>query len=436
MWLKLVLILHVIAISCSFSFKNDRYIFGCKHRTRVTRHVVDFSHFSDELISVPSQKLQLPEIQFQLSSLLNKFNDYFTDWGLFSKGDISNFHGPSWLTFFDIYKLPFINSINPNLDSFILNLPIYQRLLLGVTLSEIIPLLIDFAIIATSVQKLKALSVSSICEGKSIEADSTIKDIAVKLNRECKLYSMTEISMFYSQYPLLVFKRLYDIIYIAQPILYAYFMESFGSNQKNKSIAGPNTKLFVNIVTQLGPTFVLITQSLVSLRPHFLSEDFLAEMITLKEHTQLFDSVIAVKLIEESLSIKVDDVFCKAEESFREPVTFTSLCQVYRSQLKVNNEEVTVKVQRPYIKLIVTLDLHILRLLLNFVLQNRPEFREECKAIETVLESLLLLDELPYAQMGAVEGHVPNNKHDVYKQYSNDMVLVSPWVQPLSDKNR
>ena len=61
--------------------------------------------------------------------------------------------------------------------------------------------------------------------------------------------------------------------------------------------------------------------------------------------------------------------------------------QVYLAKLKSSGEYVAVKVQRPLVKLQVTLDLYILRLLLEFGSNNLPRFREECKALVMVLDN-------------------------------------------------
>lgn len=437
MLLKLFLLIHGVSYSLSFK-KVQNFGFN-----RKIRHAVYLSYLSDELAPIPSSKLLTPEFPFQISSIFNKLTDCVTDWGLLSNGDVSNFHGPEWLTFFDISKFPFLNSISPDLNSFILNLPIYQRLLLGLASLEVVPLLIDIAIISASIQNMNTFSISNISDWENIEINSTLRGIIDQLNSRCKVFNKSEISLFYSQYPRLVFKRLFDIIYIAQPFLYALFVESLLPSNEFKGVKEAETSahLLINTITQLGPTFVFITQYLASMHPDILNEVYLSEMVTSKKQTQPLDSVVAVKIIEKALSIKVDDVFCNTKEAFREPVTSTSLGQVYRAQLKRNNEYVAVKVQRPHVKLIVTLDLYILRLFLDFAIQNLPKFSKAydvCKALDTVLESSPLFDELnndtvvPQVQLDTIEMHALGNKVAIYREYSNDNVLVSKWVQSLS----
>lgn len=110
------------------------------------------------------------------------------------------------------------------------------------------------------------------------------------------------------------------------------------------------------ILTRLGPTFIKVGQAL-STRPDLIRKDFLIELIKLQDQLPPFDSAQAFKIIEAELDRKISETY---SEISPEPVAAASLGQVYKARL-ISGEEVAVKVQRPNLLPILSLDLYLMR---------------------------------------------------------------------------
>ena len=337
-----IISVHCLPIRC----RNLYYRKGRENkyfRDVPKKMMISESSTSFELSTI---NIRFPAFSSQINTIVSSVAELCDKWGLFSKGDISNYFGPEWLSFFDISKLPFLGTISPELNDFILNLPIYQRLLLGIASLEIIPLLLDFLILVTVYNKWNELSISNISSGKIIE-NKMLKEIVSKVDTQIsKTYDRIEIEQFYKKYPALVFKRIYDILFIAQPFLYNLLIDRLTSSASSSSSGSDisdqkevnqiRAKELVSAITQLGPTAIKVGQA-VSVRPDFVNDIYLAELQKLQDKVQPFDSNVSVNIIESSLSsnsniagtkggtIRIQDVFENAEQSFASPVASASL---------------------------------------------------------------------------------------------------------------
>ncbi len=110
------------------------------------------------------------------------------------------------------------------------------------------------------------------------------------------------------------------------------------------------------ILTRLGPTFIKVGQAL-STRPDLIPQDFLNELIKLQDQLPPFDTVTAFAILETDLNCPTDWIY---KQIYPQPVAAASLGQVYRAVLHTG-EEVAVKVQRPNLRPILTLDLYLMR---------------------------------------------------------------------------
>ena len=110
------------------------------------------------------------------------------------------------------------------------------------------------------------------------------------------------------------------------------------------------------ILTDLGPTFIKVGQAL-STRPDLVRQDFLAELVKLQDQLPPFPNELAFRTIETQLDDPIADIFSEISPN---PVAAASLGQVYRARL-YSGEEVAVKVQRPNLHPILTLDLYLMR---------------------------------------------------------------------------
>mmetsp|Transcript_16533 Transcript_16533/g.33920 ORF Transcript_16533/g.33920 Transcript_16533/m.33920 type:complete len:926 (+) Transcript_16533:142-2919(+) len=125
------------------------------------------------------------------------------------------------------------------------------------------------------------------------------------------------------------------------------------------------SKELVDLITELGPTFVKVGQAL-STRTDLFPTDKAYYAIGLSELQDAvqpsFDSKEARQIIQNDLGIQnVDEVF---EYLSDEPVASASIGQVYKGKLRKNGMEVAVKVQRPNVLKSVSLDLYVLRSIL------------------------------------------------------------------------
>ncbi|MDJ0553316.1 MAG: AarF/ABC1/UbiB kinase family protein [Microcoleaceae cyanobacterium MO_207.B10] len=110
------------------------------------------------------------------------------------------------------------------------------------------------------------------------------------------------------------------------------------------------------ILTGLGPTFIKVGQAL-STRPDLVRKDFLEELTKLQDQLPPFDNEMAISIIESELGQTIEEVF---QEISPKPVAAASLGQVYKARLR-SGEEVAVKVQRPHLLPVITLDLYLMR---------------------------------------------------------------------------
>jgi len=182
----------------------------------------------------------------------------------------------------------------------------------------------------------------------------------------------------------------------------------------------------------LGPTYIKFGQ-ILSMRPDLIPAGLIHELRKLREsvHHEEFGAIR--KMVEESLNIKLEDVF----ESFEElPIAAGSLAQVHRAILKKDKKEVAVKVQRPHIKLIIKSDLELLQTIARMVhdrietlqpynipgivdeierhLSKEIDFINEANNIQTFKQNFAWINDV----------HAP----DVYIEYTCQSVLTMEFI--------
>ncbi|BAZ03810.1 ABC1 kinase family protein [Calothrix sp. NIES-3974] len=171
-----------------------------------------------------------------------------------------------------------------------------------------------------------------------------------QLNR----YSPDAIARYYRYRPWRAWGRALKIIWYFAGFILALLMDRwFNREEANKYKRAARLR---EILTDLGPTFIKVGQAL-STRPDLVRKDFLEELIKLQDQLPAFDNAIAYHIIETQLERSIDEVFRELSPT---PVAAASLGQVYRGRL-VTGEEVAVKVQRPHLRSVLTLDLYLLR---------------------------------------------------------------------------
>lgn len=146
----------------------------------------------------------------------------------------------------------------------------------------------------------------------------------------------------------------------------------------------------------LGPTFIKVGQ-LFSTRADLFPVEYVDELSKLQDKVPAFSYEQAEMLIEKDFGKKVSQLYRTFDPI---PLAAASLGQVHKATLH-SGEEVVVKVQRPALKQLFTVDLQILRGIARFF-QNHPDWGrgrdwlgiyEEC--------SRILWEEIDYLNEGS-----------------------------------
>lgn len=141
---------------------------------------------------------------------------------------------------------------------------------------------------------------------------------------------------------------------------------------------------------ELGPTYVKLGQ-ILSTRRDLFDQSIIDELVKLRDKVEVFDTNIAINIIEQELDKSIKEVFL---EFNKEPLAAASLGQVYEAKLK-NNETVIVKVQRPNVEKLIKSDLEIMQSIATAISDFNKELNIE---VESVVEDFKtqLLRELDY----------------------------------------
>ena len=167
-------------------------------------------------------------------------------------------------------------------------------------------------------------------------------------------YNFKAIARYYRHRPWLLIGRAILILWSFGWFFWRLQMDRFrGIKEDYQSARATELK---EILTRLGPTFIKVGQAL-STRPDLIRKDFLQELIKLQDQLPPFDNKIAWAIIERELGISVAEAY---REIAPEPVAAASLGQVYPAFLH-SGEKVAVKVQRPDLLPVLTLDLCLMR---------------------------------------------------------------------------
>jgi predicted unusual protein kinase regulating ubiquinone biosynthesis (AarF/ABC1/UbiB family) len=185
------------------------------------------------------------------------------------------------------------------------------------------------------------------------------------------------------------------------------------------------------LLTDLGPTFIKVGQAL-STRPDLVRRDFLEELIKLQDQLPPFDNPLAFQILEEQLGLKINEAY---REISPYPVAAASLGQVYRAVL-YTGEEVAVKVQRPNLRPVLTLDLYLMRWGAKHFSRYLPLNLGHDLTLIVDEFGIKLFEEIDYLQEGRNAEKFAENFHDdpevkvpvIYWQYSNTKVLTLEWI--------
>ena len=193
------------------------------------------------------------------------------------------------------------------------------------------------------------------------------------------------------------------------------------------------------MLEELGPIFVKLGQ-VISTRKDLLGDDVANELSKLQDHVEPFPKEISMRIIEEELGLKINEVF----SSFTpEPLASASIAQVHEAQLK-NGKDVIVKVVRPNIKNEIERDLLLMKRIAAYLTSLSDEF-QRMHLIELVNDyEMLVYDETDLIKESSNAKKIKENFKDskliyipeIYWDYvtKNILVMERTFATPVNDK--
>ncbi|MDY6899490.1 MAG: AarF/ABC1/UbiB kinase family protein [Cyanobacteriota bacterium] len=185
------------------------------------------------------------------------------------------------------------------------------------------------------------------------------------------------------------------------------------------------------ILVRLGPAFIKVGQAL-STRPDLIRKDFLEELVKLQDQLPPFDNAIALRQIQSELGYPIKEIFSELSPA---PVAAASLGQVYRGRL-LTGEEVAVKVQRPNLRPILSLDLYLMRWAAGWLAPWLPLNLGHDLTLIVDEFGTKLFEEIDYLNEGRNAERFATNFRDnpdvkvpaIYWRYTSTRVLTLEWL--------
>ncbi len=249
---------------------------------------------------------------------------------------------------------------------------------------------------------------------------------------QLRRYDPAAIAKYYRFRPWLVILRAIKIIwYFAGFLIGLQLDQSVGTLEINKIRRANQLR---ELITALGPTYIKVGQAL-STRPDLIRQDFLDELIKLQDQLPPFSTDVAFQIIESQLRKPIEDLY---REISPEPVAAASLGQVYKARL-YSGEEVAVKVQRPNLLPMITLDLFLMRWAATWITPFLPLNLGHNLMIVVDEFGVKLFEEIDYINEGRnAEKFAANFQDDpdikvpaIYWRYTSRNVLTLEWISGI-----
>uniref|UniRef100_A0A7S0IVG7 Protein kinase domain-containing protein n=1 Tax=Calcidiscus leptoporus TaxID=127549 RepID=A0A7S0IVG7_9EUKA len=171
-------------------------------------------------------------------------------------------------------------------------------------------------------------------------------------------YEPERLAAYFSKRPLAVLTRIAQVSSTSFSwLLGVLFDTATGKLKPNSEAEVEQVAKLRSVIVSLGPFFIKLGQAL-SIRPDILSPKAMVELQQLCDKVPSFDTQLAMTTITDELGRSPDEVFSYISPA---PVAAASLGQVYKARIRGTEEEVAVKVQRPFVLETVSLDLHLAR---------------------------------------------------------------------------
>lgn len=198
-----------------------------------------------------------------------------------------------------------------------------------------------------------------------------------------------------------------------------------GENQSHRAVQ------LRQILSRLGPTYIKVGQAL-STRPDLVRKDFLDELVKLQDQLPPFPTPLARAIIERELDRSIEEAY---SEFSPQPVAAASLGQVYRARLR-SGEAVAVKVQRPNLLPMLTLDLYLMRWAATWIAPWLPLNLGHDLTLIVDEFGCKLFEEIDYLNEGRnAEKFAANFQDDpkvkvpaIYWRFSSRRVLTLEWI--------
>ena len=242
-------------------------------------------------------------------------------------------------------------------------------------------------------------------------------------------YDQKAIARYYRFRPWLALWRAIKIIWLFGNFLFHLLLDNW-TNQTEANQPKRATELR-QILTYLGPTFIKVGQAL-STRPDLIRKDFLNELIKLQDQLPSFDNKLAFRIIENQLGRPVSQIYQKISPN---PIAAASLGQVYKGTL-YTGEEVAIKVQRPCLRPVMSLDLYLMRIGAQWFAPVLPLNLGHDLTLIVDEFGIKLFEEIDYLNEAKnAEKFAANFANDlevkvpaIYWQYTNTCVLTLEWI--------
>ncbi|NER89107.1 AarF/ABC1/UbiB kinase family protein [Moorena sp. SIO3A2] len=258
-------------------------------------------------------------------------------------------------------------------------------------------------------------------------------------NEPQRYYDPQAIARYYRSRPWVVIWRCLRIVWGFGSFVFSLKLDQWGKRtEQNKLKRATQLR---KLLTNLGPSFIKVGQAL-STRPDLIRQDFLDELIKLQDQLPPFDNAIALSQIEQELGRSIQTLFSQISPK---PVAAASLGQVYRAKLHTG-EEVAVKVQRPNLRPILTLDLYLMRWAASWLAPWLPLNLGHDLTLIVDEFGTKLFEEINYLNEGRNAERFALNFQDdptvkvpaIYWRYSSLRVLTLEWIDgfKLTDTER
>ncbi|MCA1994739.1 MAG: AarF/ABC1/UbiB kinase family protein [Coleofasciculus sp. S288] len=250
-----------------------------------------------------------------------------------------------------------------------------------------------------------------------------------QLSQLLRRYDAEAIAQYYRSRPWAAIQRALTIIWLFASFIFSLKWDEWRNQaEQNKLKRAAQLR---EILTRLGPTFIKVGQAL-STRPDLIRKDFLDELIKLQDQLPPFENAIAFSIIETNLGRPLQELY---REISPNPVAAASLGQVYRAILPTG-EEVAVKVQRPNLLPIITLDLYLMRWAARWLAPWLPLNLGHDLTLIVDEFGTKLFEEIDYLHEGQnAEKFAHNFRNDptvkvpiIYWSHTSQHVLTLEWI--------